>query len=475
MTSPSTATDVRAEEFIAAAARMGRVAERAGPLFAYLPRHAALHAELFAEVTLDVLEDARYRIRNGRLQPPTHRTRTVLLAGFSVRAFGLDRHCLVTVPDGPEADTTEATATLRRLMDAPDPSRRVVHLGEDSATYLDAVHVHTDPWDVHLVQEIADAAFAVEDACVQVRVRRSTRMSARSLAVRGDELRAWRFGGSTIRVDVSLPDFPWCTGSAVEEALSAVPTALALAAVASARRRASAAPVTAQRCPLVIGPGWGGVWLHEAVGHAAEADSGMQPEVRAEMRLPTFFQIDDDPVIPHGRGSYAVDDEGTPASLTPLVRDGRLVGTLTDRFFARARNLPATGNGRRASYRTLPLPRMSNLVVYGDSARTTDLLLDAEDGIFIASFREGCLHRVDGRVRLVTDESYRIRKGRREEALQDTTIDLPPAELARCIRAIGGDSALERGRGICVKAGQALPVGITAPSVLLDPVPIRPV
>jgi TldD protein len=222
--------------------------------------------------------------------------------------------------------------------------------------------------------------------------------------------------------------------------------------------------------PVVIANGWGGVLFHEAVGHGLEADhvekhssvyAGMLGQAVAE----SIVTLIDDATIPEHRGSFRVDDEGTPGQRTALVVDGVLAAYLTDRKRARLLGLPASGNGRRQSFQYLPFPRMTNLYIRPGGASPDAILADTPRGLYVASLGGGQVDTTSGQFVFSVTEGYLIENGRLGAPVRGATLAGDSFGVLRRIDAIGDDFALDPGLGTCGKLGQWVPVGVGQPTL----------
>ena len=223
---------------------------------------------------------------------------------------------------------------------------------------------------------------------------------------------------------------------------------------------------------VVVGPGWPGVLLHEAVGHGLEGDfnrkktSAFAGLMGSRVAAPGVTVLDDG-TIPDRRGSITVDDEGTPSGKNVLIEDGILVGYMQDRQNARLMGVPPTGNGRRESHAHIPMPRMTNTYMLGGSARPADIIASLRDGIYAVGFSGGQVDITNGKFVFNCTEAYRVRNGVMGEPVKGATLIGDGATALKQIRAIGNDMALDPGIGNCGKAGQWVPVGVGQPTLLI--------
>ncbi len=223
---------------------------------------------------------------------------------------------------------------------------------------------------------------------------------------------------------------------------------------------------------VVLGPGWPGVLLHEAIGHGLEGDfnrkgtSTFSGRIGERVAAPGVTVVDDG-AIHDRRGSLTIDDEGTPTQSNVLIEDGILKGYLQDRLNARLMGVPATGNGRRESFAHAPMPRMTNTFMHAGKDDPGEILARAKNGIYAKNFGGGQVDITSGKFVFSCTEAYRIENGRVGAPIKGATlIGDGPSALTK-IAAIGNDFALDEGVGICGKGGQSVPCGVGQPSLLI--------
>ncbi|PZO92120.1 MAG: metalloprotease TldD [Sphingomonas sanxanigenens] len=223
---------------------------------------------------------------------------------------------------------------------------------------------------------------------------------------------------------------------------------------------------------VLLGPGWPGVLLHEAIGHGLEGDFNRKGTSAFSGRIgeriaATGVTVVDDGSIPDRRGSLTIDDEGTPTRETVLIEDGILKGYMQDRLNARLMGVEPTGNGRRQSYAHAPMPRMTNTFMKSGDSDPAELLGRLKNGIFAKSFGGGQVDIVSGKFVFSCTEAYRVENGRLGAPIKGATlIGDGPSVLTKVI-GIGNDMALDEGVGICGKGGQSVPAGVGQPSLLV--------
>jgi TldD protein len=231
-----------------------------------------------------------------------------------------------------------------------------------------------------------------------------------------------------------------------------------------------AEPCPAGTMDVVLGPGWPGVLLHEAVGHGLEGDfnrkktSAFSDRIGQRVAAPGVTVVDDG-TLPGRRGSLNVDDEGTPTARNVLIEDGILCGYLQDRLNARLMGVAPTGNGRRESYAFVPMPRMTNTFMLAGRDDPADILRSVPRGLYAVSFGGGQVDITSGKFVFSASEAYRIEDGRVGAPVKGATlIGNGPDVLTRVTR-IGSDLELDRGVGTCGKDGQSVPVGVGLPTL----------
>ena len=234
---------------------------------------------------------------------------------------------------------------------------------------------------------------------------------------------------------------------------------------------AEAAP--AGEMEVVLGPGWTGVLLHEAVGHGLEGDfnrkktSAFAGRLGERVAAPGVTVIDDG-TLAGRRGSLSVDDEGTPTSRTVLIEDGILKGYMQDRLNARLMGVGATGNGRRESFACQPMPRMTNTFMLAGAHDPQDIIRTVKDGVYAVNFSGGQVDITSGKFVFNCTEAYRVKGGKIGAPLKNAAlIGDGPTVLTR-VSMIGNDFALDPGIGVCGKAGQGVPVGVGQPTIKVD-------
>jgi TldD protein len=224
---------------------------------------------------------------------------------------------------------------------------------------------------------------------------------------------------------------------------------------------------------VVLGPGWPGILLHEAIGHGLEGDFNRKKTsafagLMGERIASPGVTVVDDGTLHDRRGSLSIDDEGTPAQCTTLIEDGILVGYMQDRQNARLMGSASTGNGRRQSYAHIPMPRMTNTVMLNGDKHPDEIISSVKSGLYAVSFGGGQVDITNGKFVFSCTEAYRIENGKIGAPVKGATlIGNGPDALTR-ISMVGNDMKLDPGIGTCGKQGQGVPVGVGQPTLRLD-------
>ena len=225
--------------------------------------------------------------------------------------------------------------------------------------------------------------------------------------------------------------------------------------------------------PVVLGPGWPGVLLHEAVGHGLEGDFNRKGTSVFSGRIgeqvaAAGCTVVDDATLTGRRGSLNVDDEGTPGQYTVLIEDGILKGYMQDRLNARLMGMPATGNGRRESYAHLPMPRMTNTYMLPGDYQPEEIIASVERGLYAVNFGGGQVDITSGKFVFSASEAYLIENGRVTRPVKGATLIGNGPETLTRVSMVGNDLQLDAGVGTCGKDGQSVPVGVGQPTLKVD-------
>ncbi len=248
-------------------------------------------------------------------------------------------------------------------------------------------------------------------------------------------------------------------------------------AVRQALVNLNAVPAPAGTFDVVLGPGWPGILLHEAVGHGLEGDFNRKKEsafaglMGQRVAAPGVTVIDDG-TLASRRGSLTVDDEGTPTQTTTLIEDGILVGYMQDRQNARLMGMKPTGNGRRQSYAHIPMPRMTNTIMLAGKDDPAEILKSLKNGIYAVSFGGGQVDITSGKFVFSCTEAYRVENGVIGPAIKGAMLIGSGPESLKRVKMIGSDMKLDPGIGTCGKNGQGVPVGVGQPTLRIDQVTV---
>ncbi len=239
--------------------------------------------------------------------------------------------------------------------------------------------------------------------------------------------------------------------------------------------KAEAAP--AGTMPVVLGSGWPGILLHEAIGHGLEGDfnrkktSAFSDRIGERVASPEVTVVDDG-TIENRRGSLNVDDEGTPTSSTTLIERGILKGYMQDKHNARLMGVAPTGNGRRESYAHLPMPRMTNTYMLGGNHDPEEIIASVDKGIYAVQFGGGQVDITNGKFVFSASQAYKIENGKITTPIKGATIIGNGPDVLTRVTMVGNDMALDSGIGTCGKDGQSVPVGVGQPTIRIDDITV---
>lgn len=244
-------------------------------------------------------------------------------------------------------------------------------------------------------------------------------------------------------------------------------------AIHMARVNMQAVAAPAGQMPVVLGSGWPGVLLHEAVGHGLEGDFNRKGASTFSGRIGEQVAakgctIVDDGTLADRRGSLSVDDEGTPTQYNVLIEDGILKGYMQDKLNARLMGVKPTGNGRRESYAHLPMPRMTNTYMLAGQYEPEEIIASIKKGIYAPNFGGGQVDITSGKFVFSTSEAYLIENGNITTPIKGATLIGNGPEAMQKVSMIGNDLALDKGVGVCGKDGQSVPVGVGQPTLKVD-------
>jgi TldD protein len=313
---------------------------------------------------------------------------------------------------------------------------------------------------VSLASEEVVMLIATASGFVVGDVRPLTRLNVTAIAEDGGRREIGAFGGGgRVPFDFYLEGERW--------------KRFASEAARQAALKLSAVDAPAGAMTVVLGPGWPGILLHEAIGHGLEGDFNRKGVSAFSGRVgqkvaSELVTVVDDGTMANRRGSLNVDDEGTPTGRTVLIENGILRGYLQDRLNARLMGMAPTGNGRRESFAHPPLPRMTNTFMLAGDDDPADILRSVERGLYAVSFGGGQVDITSGKFVFSASEAYLIENGRVTRPVKGATlIGNGPDALTRVSR-VGHDLALDEGVGTCGKDGQSVPVGVGLPTIRID-------
>nr|WP_198034478.1 metalloprotease TldD [Halomonas sp. 1513] len=251
------------------------------------------------------------------------------------------------------------------------------------------------------------------------------------------------------------------------------PSRFAREAVRQAMVNLEAVDAPAGQMPVVLGAGWPGILLHEAVGHGLEGDFNRKGSSAFAGRMgqrvaAKGVTVVDDATLADRRGSLSIDDEGTPGAYTPLIEDGILTGYMQDKLNARLMGMAPTGNARRESYAHMPMPRMTNTYMLAGQDDPADIIKSVKRGLYAVSFGGGQVDITSGKFVFSASEAYLIEDGKITAPVKGATLIGNGPEAMAQVSMIGHDMELDTGVGVCGKEGQGVPVGVGQPTLKLD-------
>ena len=291
-------------------------------------------------------------------------------------------------------------------------------------------------------------------------VRPLTRLSVTVIAEEGGKREVGSFGGGgRVTFDHFLEGERW--------------KRFATEASRQATLKLRAVDAPAGTMTVVLGPGWPGILLHEAIGHGLEGDFNRKGVSAFAGRLgqkvaSELVTVVDDGTIPNRRGSLNVDDEGTPTGRTVLIEDGVLRGFMQDKLNARLMGMPTTGNGRRESFAHPPLPRMTNTFMLAGRDHPDEIIRSVDRGLFAVTFGGGQVDITSGKFVFSASEAYLIEGGRVTAPVKGATLIGHGPDVLTRVSRVGADLQLDEGIGTCGKDGQSVPVGVGLPTIRVD-------
>ncbi|HTQ33836.1 MAG TPA: metalloprotease TldD [Stellaceae bacterium] len=377
-------------------------------------------------------------------------------AGATVRAVASGHHGTMAEPP---VGTNRQLYTDLNPLGAVDLSAKTKLL-----TDIDAYARAKDPRVRQVMASIAGVWQAVQiiraDGSRVADIRPLVRVNVSIMVGEGDRMETGSYGsGGRFAYERYLDPANW--QSAVDEALR------------QALVNLGSVPAPAGEMVVLLGPGWPGVMLHEAVGHGLEGDfnrkktsafSGLMGQRVASKGV----TVVDDGTIPDRRGSLTVDDEGTPSQYNVLIEDGILKGYMQDRLNARLMGVKPTGNGRRENFASAPIPRMTNTYMLAGDKDPQEILRSVKKGLYAVNFGGGSVDITSGKFVFSASEAYLIEDGKVGPAVKGATLIGNGPDAMTKITMIGNDLKLDDGVGTCGKDGQGVPVGVGQPTVRMD-------
>ena len=248
-------------------------------------------------------------------------------------------------------------------------------------------------------------------------------------------------------------------------------------AVKSALVNLDARPAPAGPMTIILGPGWPGILLHEAIGHGLEGDFNRKGSSAFSGRLgqrvaAKGVTVVDDGTLKDRRGSLNIDDEGNPTQCTTLIEDGILKGYIQDTMNARLMKMPVTGNARRESFAHLPMPRMTNTYMLGGDKDPEEILASVKNGLYAVNFGGGQVDITNGKFVFSASEAYMIENGKVTYPVKGATLIGNGPDVLNRVSMIGNDMRLDPGVGVCGKDGQSVPVGVGQPTLRIEDVTV---
>jgi len=431
------------------------------------------------ELYLQYRSNEAFGFDDGRLKTADYGTDR----GFGLRGVSGEATGFAHSDDVSAAGLARAAETLTLLdpsigglAPAPRRSNRHLYTGSDPlglipfadkvalCQTIDAAARARDPRVAQVSVSLSGSWSVIEivraDGFTATDIRPLVRLNVGIVAQSGDRRESGNFGiGGRYLYDALFEPATW--NRAIDEAL------------AQALVNLESVDAPAGETTVLLGPGWPGIILHEAIGHGLEGDfnrkgtSVFSGKIGSQVAAPGVTIVDDGS-IPDRRGSLSIDDEGTPTGETVLIENGILKGYMQDRLNARLMGVAATGNGRRESYAHAPMPRMTNTFMKAGSDNPDELLSRVKNGIFAKSFGGGQVDIVSGKFVFSCTEAYKIENGKLGAPIKGATLIGDGASVLTRVTGIGNDFALDEGIGVCGKGGQSVPAGVGQPTLLID-------
>jgi len=439
----------------------------------------SLNAADDGELFLEYRQSEGFSFDDGRLKSASFDTTT----GFGLRAVCGEATGFAHASELSEQAINNAAETVKAVTKGHQGTLALAPAGANRSLYTDDNPLQNVPFDakVKTLGEIDAYARAKDSRVVQVSaslagswqgveiiraggersgdIRPLVRLNVSVVVEQNGRRETGSHGtGGRTGYDFYLEDNTW--KGAVDEALRQAIVNL------------DAVDAPAGEMDVIVGPGWPGIILHEAVGHGLEGDFNRKKTsvfsglIGERVAAPGVTVVDDG-TIPDRRGSLSVDDEGTASSSTTLIEDGILVGYMQDRQNARLMGVEPTGNGRRESFAHMPMPRMTNTYMLGGDKEPEEIISSVKKGLYTINFGGGQVDITSGKFVFSCTEAYLIEDGKLTSPVKGATLIGTGSEALKHVKAIGNDMALDSGIGTCGKAGQSVPVGVGQPTMLL--------
>lgn len=417
---------------------------------------------------------------NGRLKNAAYDT----MQGFGMRAIAGDATGYAHGSDLSEDAIKRAGNTVEAVTSGHDGSLAQAPIGTNRALYAPDNPLEALDFDakVNLMQAIDKFARDADDRVRQVSVslagswqaieiiraggggasdiRPLVRLNVSVVLEDGEKMESGSYGcGGRVPYDDFITEENW--QAAVRESIRQ----------ADVNLQAVAAP--AGEVPVVLGPGWPGILLHEAIGHGLEGDFNRKKTsafagLMGQQIAAKGVTVVDDGTMMDRRGSLTVDDEGTPTQCTTLIEDGILTGYIHDRLNGRLMGTGSTGNGRRESYAYSPMPRMTNTVMTAGEHDPAEILSSVKKGIYAVNFGGGQVDITSGKFVFSCTEAYEVEDGKIGRPVKGATLIGNGPDVLTKVSMVGNDVQLDPGIGTCGKDGQGVPVGVGQPTMLID-------
>ncbi|MBT4589848.1 MAG: metalloprotease TldD [Rhodospirillaceae bacterium] len=440
----------------------------------------ALHGADDGELFLEYNQSESFVFDDGQLKNASFDT----MQGFGLRAIAGETAGYSHASELSEEALKRANATVKAIHAGHGGTMAAGPNPTNQSLYIDDNPLNLVPFEtkVKLLSDMDAYARSLDDRIKQVSaslsgewqavqiiradgsraadIRPLVRLNVSVVAGEGDRMESGNYGtGGRETYETYLQADTW--HGAVNEALR------------QALVNLSSVPAPAGEMPVVLGPGWPAILLHEAIGHGLEGDFNRKKtsafsELMGERVAAPGVTVVDDGTIQDRRGSLSIDDEGTPAQRTVLIEDGILTGYMQDRMNANLMGVPSTGNGRRQSYAHAPMPRMTNTVMENGDHEPEEIIKSVKKGLYAVNFGGGQVDITSGKFVFTCTEAYQIENGELGAAVKGATLIGSGPDALKTVSMIGNDMALDPGVGTCGKDGQGVPVGVGQPTMLLD-------